>query len=318
MMNAFALALVLFAISAPAVFAAIEDDFQAWGLEHKKTYHGKEAYTYRLGVYARNAAFVEKHNEKGESWEVALNEFADLTYEEFEASYLTDRFNVTESSAGFSARTVVNVDWKAHGYVTPIRKQNCGDCYSFAATAAMEACHKGSSGQLLDLSEQQCLDCSLGFGNMGCSGGWADNCWSYYASVGGQDSEASYPYTGAQGPCQQAGITPVAAVTGGSAVMTTEAALQQSVVSRVTAAAMDASGSAFQLYKTGTYCPTTCSTTQLNHAVTVIGQQTSSPDYYIVKNSWGTTWGMLGYFRICANRSNKCGIASHASYPVGC
>eukprot|EP01106_Pelomyxa_sp_JSP_P005026 TRINITY_DN17_c0_g2_i3.p1 TRINITY_DN17_c0_g2~~TRINITY_DN17_c0_g2_i3.p1 ORF type:complete len:185 (+),score=53.61 TRINITY_DN17_c0_g2_i3:1-555(+) len=183
----------------------------------------------------------------------------------------------------------------------------------------MEFCHCKAAGSLVSLSEQQCVDCSLSYGNMGCSGGWQENCWKYFAAYGGEDTEASYSYTAVKGTCRATSGTIGGKVTSYATCTATEAGLQSCIVSHVTSVAIDASLSSFQLYKTGIYCPAGCSTTALDHAVTAVGQQTSaSGDYYIVKNSWGTSWGISGYIWMCANKNNNCGICTHANYPTGC
>jgi len=74
----------------------------------------------------------------------------------------------------------------------------------------------------------------------------------------------------------------------------------------------------FQYYSSGIYNDPSCTSENIDHVVTAVGYGTFGPgqDYYIIKNSWGTGWGMQGYAYIARNQSNRCGIASHASYPI--
>jgi hypothetical protein len=298
--------------------ASLEGEFISWAQAHGKTYSPSE-YGKRFAAWQANLAYVEAENAKGNSWTLGMNSLADLTVDEYRAIYLSS-YNYTAPAPVLSAPgAVTNTDWRTSGCVTGVKDQGqCGSCYSFSATASMEFCHCRRAS-LVSLSEQQCVDCSMSYGNLGCSGGWQENCWKYYAAFGGEDTEATYGYTAVKGTCKASTANIGGKVTSYSSCTTTEAGLQSCIVNQVTSVAIDASLASFQLYKTGVYCPTGCSTTSLDHAVTAVGQQTASTgDYYIVKNSWGTGWGLAGYIWMCANHNNNCGICTHANYPTGC
>jgi cathepsin L len=145
-----------------------------------------------------------------------------------------------------------------------------------------------------------------------------DNAFKYIIANNGIDTEASYPYTAQDGSCHYsasnigATLSSYQDIPQGSESSLTNAIGTVGPVS----VAIDASHSSFQFYRSGVYYEPACSTTELDHGVLAVGYGSSTADYYIVKNSWGTTWGMQGYILMSRNRNNNCGIATSASYPV--
>jgi len=206
------------------------------------------------------------------------------------------------------------VDWRSKGAVTGIKDQGqCGSCWSFATTGGIEGAHFLAKGNLVSLSEQNLMDCSTAEGNAGCDGGNNEQAFSYVIKNKGIDTEASYPYTAKDGSCHfstgnvGATISTYTRVQSGS-----EAALANAVNGRPISVGIDASHNSFQLYKSGVYYEAACSTTALDHAVLVVGY---GDNYFLVKNSWGTSWGEAGYIQMSRGRNNNCGIASDPSYP---
>jgi len=256
---------------------------------------------------------------------VGINKFADLTSEEFASLYngmrVTKSYIPTNKPVVPSGVTGDIVNWANKGAVTPIKNQGqCGSCWSFSATGSMEGAQFIATGTLTSLSEQNLVDCSTAQGNDGCNGGLMDQAFQYVISNQGIDTEKSYPYT-ATGPntCEYSSssigdtITSFTDVTSGD-----EGALQTAVTQQPTSVAIDASQTSFQLYTSGVYYEPACSSTSLDHGVLAVGYGTdpSQGDYWVVKNSWGTDWGMNGYIEMSRNKNNNCGIATTASYPV--
>jgi cathepsin L len=311
-----------------AIFAlSFEQSFNGWSQLHGKTYRSDVEYNHRLNVYSENLKFIEDHNRKNVGFSLAMNQFGDLTSAEFGHLYNSLKINATnlrQSENVYSDPYFVpgdtTVDWRTKGAVTSIKNQGqCGSCWAFSATGSMEGQWFISKKALVSLSEQNLVDCSNAQGNEGCNGGLMDQAFDYVISNQGIDTEASYKYTARDGSCKfnknqiGATLTSYKDVTAGSEPSLTSAIQTVGPVS----VAIDASQSSFQFYSSGVYYEKYCSSSQLDHGVLAVGYGTqTSKDYYIVKNSWGTSWGMQGYILMSRNKQNNCGIATAASYPV--
>jgi cathepsin L len=324
----FAVAVLCFSLVAAARTEA--DYLKAWmefTAKYQKTYKHDEVH-YRYKIFKATADFVDAHNAKGLSYTVAINQFSDLTNEEFQTYFMGTHVDATthvrkgEKQAESSAPVPASWDWRDKGAVTPVKDQGqCGSCWSFSTTGSTEGCHFITTGQLVGLSEQNLVDCSTAQGNEGCNGGLMDQAFQYIIANKGIDTEASYPYTAEDGTCTYSAsncastLAKYTDVTSGS-----ESALQQAVYGAPVSVAIDASQPSFQSYSSGVYYEPSCSSTQLDHGVLAVGWGTdgSGNDYWIVKNSWSASWGMNGYILMSRNKNNNCGIATMASYPSSC
>jgi cathepsin L len=250
-----------------------------------------------------------------------MNLFADLTIEEFTQLYLMPAFNGSElpqvnvHDNEDTSKSPLAVDWRTKGAVTGVKNQGqCGSCWAFSTTGSVEGAYKIKGNALISSSEQQLVDCSRSYGNQGCNGGLMDNAFKYIIAIKGLDTEASYAYTARDGQCKfnpaniGTKITSYKDVAKGS-----EPALQTAVDGCPVSVAIDASHSSFQLYHSGIYYEAACSATRLDHGVLAIGYDTN---FWLVKNSWGTGWGMQGYIQMSKGRNNNCGIATSSSFPV--
>jgi len=194
-----------------------------------------------------------------------------------------------------------------------------GCCWAFSTVAAIEGIIKLKTGNLISLSEQQLVDCTAG--NKGCQGGVMDTAFQYIIRNGGLTSEDNYPYQGVDGTCNSENAASTEAqITGYEDVpRNNENALMQAVAKQPVSVAVDGGGNDFRFYKSGVF-EGDCGT-DLNHAVTAIGYGTDSDgtDYWLVKNSWGTSWGDSGYMRMrrgIGSSEGLCGVAMDASYPT--
>ncbi len=280
--------------------------FEHWKIVHDKVYPDQETEQYRLSVFRANYGTIMAHNaDPAQSYTLGLTKFADLTEAEFAAIYLTGLSAKSPSlrtAAEEPALTGASVDWVAQGYTTGVKDQGqCGSCWAFSTTGGLEALSK-KTGPLMSFSEQQLVDCSGSYGNMGCNGGLMTFGYSYVRDKG-IITEDSYPYTAVDGSCRTDGgkfkIKSYVEITNCNTLAT-------ALTAQVVSVAVDASK--WGLYSGGVF--KNCGNA-LNHGVTLVGM---TDDYWWIKNSWSTGWGEKGYIKLA--RGNTCGVCSMASYPV--
>ncbi|KAF2904126.1 hypothetical protein ILUMI_02049 [Ignelater luminosus] len=276
--------------------------------------------------FLQNLKEFEEHNAKYEaglvSYTKGVNKFTDMTKAEF-AKFLTP-FNLSEMPILEKMYVPLvgvedpdQVDWRTSGAVTDVKDQGqCGSCWSFSTTGALESQLFIKTGTLTSLSEQNLVDCSKSVGNDGCNGGWPSKTFDFIQQNGGIDTEASYPYEAKDGKCRYNPQNSGGTDNGAHAVGQSEDALK-SAVATVGPISVLINAEDIGNYNGGVYDNPNCDPNQLNHAVLAVGYGSEGgKDYWIVKNSWGPGYGENGYIRMSRNKNNQCGIASGGSYPL--
>jgi cathepsin L len=314
-----------------------KEAFGEWKIHFNKEYSSVDEEFKRFGIFIDNLRRISQWNSGDETSTVRPNQFSDWTDDEFK-DYVARGYKgmprntpILNAIKSKLAETVdklkadpTSVDWTTQGVVTPVKNQgNCGSCWAFSATGSTECQYAIAHGTLNSLSEQQLVDCSGSYGNDGCNGGLMDSAFKYIENEGGLCSESEYPYTAKDGTCKATScgtkydtISSYTDVTPRS-----EPSLESAVAAGCVSVAIQANQFAFQYYSGGVLTGN-CGT-NLDHGVLAVGygyDSTSQLDYWLVKNSWGTSWGENGYIRICKScdkngNQGECGILDEPSYP---
>ncbi|KAK3538175.1 hypothetical protein QTP70_032565 [Hemibagrus guttatus] len=308
-----------------------EQEFQNWKLKFGKSYKSKEEGSKHKMIWMENHKLVQEHNKLADqgikSFRLGMNYFADIDNQESAESMYEGCliFNSTKkhNDAIFSRQIgggalAKTVDWREKGYVIPVEHQlECGSCWAFSATGALEGQVFKHTGKLVPLSKQQLLDCSKQ--NNGCQGGWMNFAFEYVKENKGINTEEIYPYEAMNKSCRYNPDNVGATCNGYVNIKSTDENALQEAVATVgpISVAIDANHTSFHQYESGIYDEPDCSSTELTHGVLVVGYGTDDgKDYWLVKNSWGLQWGEKGYIRMSRNKDNQCGIATAASYPL--
>jgi C1A family cysteine protease len=299
------------------ILTAQDYEFFRFVNEYGRSYATKAEFQFRSQVFKNTLDQIEAHNadqEHGSSVEV--NFLADWTAEERKKlnGYVAPA-NKTQENVTILAENDVpsEVDWRSKNAVTPVKNQGqCGSCWSFSTTGAVEGAMAIKTGNLQSYSEQQLVDCSGKYGNMGCNGGLMDNAFKYIEKFP-LELESEYGYTARQGKCKYDSSKGQGEVKGFTDVTKNSwTQFQAAVAQQPVAVAIEADQMVFQGYKNGVI--TKGCGSQLDHGVLAVGYgQLNGQDFILVKNSWGPSWGDQGYVRIAPG---QCGITLSASYPT--
>ena len=284
--------------------------FRDFKVKYRKSYANLKENAFRFGVFSKNLDLIEEHGARpGQTFTVGVNEFADLSYSEFQSKYLMGNFDqmkeLAENSCGLETRASrigdlkSAVDWASEGKVQKVKNQGqCGSCWAFSTVGSLESAYAmfSASNDLPNLSEQELVDCAGGkYQNQGCNGGLM-NLGMAYIQDNGIHSESAYPYRGVDGTCKAASVSgdkyslKDCVLVGADTDSLTKAIAVQPVSVAFYVNLL------FQFYTGGIFNPYFCSG-QPNHGVLAVGYDLDQ-GFYKVKNSWGPSWGEEGYFRI--------------------
>ncbi len=331
--------------------------FANWAHEHNiDVPEDDHLFLHMYENWVANDKLIDETNAKNLSYTLGHNVYSGMSLAEF-AEHM--HFGMNRAFLGESKATVsvseatvgeeknvylrseygnlpTSVDWRTKGAVTNVKnQQQCGSCWSFSSTGSLEGAYAIKTGTLKSFSEQQLIDCDNiknGGGNLGCNGGNMEPTLQWIGKNGGICTEEAYPYV--SGTTQQAGTCQKTCTkVSGSAVSKTvevapnsDSAMMTALAQQPVSIAIEADQSSYQLYKSGVF--TGKCGNSLDHGVLLVGYGSDTGlDYYILKNSWGTTWGESGYMRIGKGNDpatgkpynggeGQCGLLMQGVYPV--
>lgn len=297
-----------------------EKSFVSWMRNNNQFYTGEE-YQTRLGIFISNLRLIkEKNSVNSKKYNVGLNKFAAYTPSEYRV-LLGYRMDL-KKHIGVKSRRNSNADsfdWRNKGVVNGIKDQaQCGSCWAFSAIQAAESANAISTGKLESYSEQNLVDCVTTCD--GCNGGLMTEAYDYVVQNqnGRFNYESDYKYTAVDGTCKFTQYSQAGSV---SKYIVVAEGDEDDLAAKIeqygpAAVAIDASNWSFQLYTSGIYDEPACSSTNLDHGVGCVGYGSQDgTKYWIVRNSWGTSWGEKGYIKMIW-KNNQCGIATMAIIPV--
>ncbi len=329
--------------------ASLVERFKEWATEHKIELPSpdEDRFIHMLINWRENDRIIAETNAQNLSYTLGHNHFSALNREEFRSlmNFENNRLlmgDVSEDVDGVTThlRSGVSipssVDWRTKGAVTPVKDQGqCGSCWSFSTTGALEGAYAIKNSNLVSFSEQQLVDCDYiraGGTSLGCNGGDMSSAMDWIGKNNGLCTESAYPYvsgtTKTNGACQK-----TCSIVSGSDVSkpvsvaaNSDSAMMTAIAQQPVSIAIEADQASFQLYKSGVF--TGSCGTNLDHGVLLVGYGSSSNgDYYILKNSWSTSWADQGYMYI--GRGNdpatgkpynggkgQCGLLMQGVYPV--
>ena len=290
-----------------------------------KKYENVQELESRFTIFRENLHNIVTHNaDRSQNFTMGVNQFTDLTPEEFKTQMIR---GLKAPVGSFGCGTFSNsasgapasIDWRTKGAVTTVKDQGqCGSCWTFSSTGAMEGAWAIAKGQLIDLAEQELVDCAgLKYGSAGCSGGQMEGAFKFIIE-NGQCAASSYPYTAKDGSCHS--CTAVAHASSCYDVNPNDQlSLKAAVAKQPVAVAIEADTKYFQSYSSGVLTSSSCGTS-LDHGVLAVGYgEENGQKYWLVNNSWGTSWGDQGYVKIARSDSTNdkgvCGIAMQPSFP---
>jgi cathepsin F len=307
-----------------------------------KSYSSIEEFNKRFQAFKENLKNVgfenkkENQNINDKKQAIQLPKFIDISQEEFRSKYLKLKIhlkpknqtekkkprNLQKENQNKEKKEKRNLqelpksfDWRNFGKVSSVKEQGeCGVCWAFAAAANLESLYAIKYNKILDLSEEQMLDCDSV--NNGCDGGNMEDAFKYLNKAGGLMREADYKYTQIKDRCKFNIAKSVVQVRGWKVLDTNDEDEIARILMEKGPLSIGINADNLQLHQKGIYDESkqSCPVDNLNHAVLIVGfGEEQGEKYWIIKNSWGENWADNGFFKISRGKGT-CGINLYVVY----
>jgi len=304
-------------------FTAEDAEFMKFVSKYGKSYGTKEEFEFRSQQFKQNFAKVHMNNARNDvTYRLGINKFADYTPSEYKRLLGYKKLTTNKNIQFLDVPNADTVNWVTAGKVNPVKDQGqCGSCWAFSAIGSIESHYAIEHGKLLSLSEQELVDCSYSpDGNQGCNGGDMDLAFQF-AETSALESESDYPYEASDDKCRydaSKGLVKVQSFV--DVAQNNQEQLKAAIAKGPVSVAIEADTFVFQFYSGGILNDEGCGT-NLDHGVVAVGYGVENgQEYFLVRNSWGASWGDNGYIKIAndgkANSPGICGIASQPTYPI--
>ena len=296
--------------------------FQKFMQKYEKKYDSVQEYLARYQIFKRNIEEMSKVS-NDELFKNGINQFTDMTKNEFRRKYLNLNISIqntlkTNNKLKYTPKlnTPDNFDWGDEGAVTPVKNQgSCGSCWAFCTVANLEGLYFIKHKELLRFSEQQLVDCDTF--DQGCNGGLMENSFEWIKQNGGLCLEDDYQYKGYEGTCNNS-VNKVVKVTDWTLLDSMDEEVIKDYLYNTGPLAVALNADTLQYYSSGILSSDSydCDPAGMNHGVTMTGYGVDNGiKYWKVKNSWGTSWGENGYFRILRGKGT-CGINTYITSAI--
>jgi len=323
--------LIVTCMSVLAMASSDYDQFAEFKIKYQKTYASRAETSIRATIFSQNLKRIEEHNKSGSTWTMGVTEFADLTDAEFESIYLGGYKKLPSSGQGNGQSVATkaakdlpeSVDWREKNAITAVKNQGqCGSCWAFCTTEMIESYAAIATGNLPELSSQQVTSCTpnpLSCGGTGGCAGSIPQLGYTYIQLFGAVSDADYPYVSGTSTNTEdcaydfENAMPVVGITGYNTLPANDQDAVMTHIAEVGPLGIAVYASGWSMYTSGVYSGCSYdSNIALNHAVQMVGYGTDATDgdYWIVRNSWGGSWGENGYIRLQRETTAQCGTDS--------